>query len=320
MKRILAADIGGTHSRFAAFTAAGGLLRREASRWLRTGEHRSFRELLEGLGGSGLPLLPGEADVAVIAVAGPVREGRISAPPNIEWDIDLSRPGEGDRFRRAALVNDFVAQAFATPSPVAEEATTVLPGEAAAEGTVAVIGAGTGLGHAALLPDGGGGWIPVASEKGHAAFPTAGPREWEFQEFLTGRLGEPYLRADSVVSGRGIAAIHLFLTGEDLTPEEVTAGFDDHSETLEWASRFYGRACRDYALTVLALGGLFIAGGLAARTPRLVLHEAFAGEFRSSPTMGDLLARIPVSLITDQESGLWGAARFGLQLLERRGD
>ena len=90
------------------------------------------------------------------------------------------------------------------------------------------------------------------------------------------------------------------------------------SETLLWAARFYGRACRDYVLTVLARGGLYIAGGLAVRTPELVKSEAFAAEFRSSSKMADLLAEIPVHLISDEESGLWGAAQYALQVLLRK--
>ena len=68
-------------------------------------------------------------------------------------------------------------------------------------------------------------------------------------------------------------------------------------------------------LTVLARGGLYIAGGLAVRTPELVKSEAFASEFRRSPTMADLLAEVPVHLISDEESGLWGAGQYALQVL-----
>jgi len=316
MKKILAADIGGTSSRFASFTAsAAGGLRLESSQWLRTGEAETFAHLLDQIRGSSLPLKPEEADIAVIAVAGPVTGGRFSAPPNISWEIDLDAAGERPAFRRAVLINDFIAQAFATRSPIVSSAEAVLGGEAVPEAPVAVIGAGTGLGHATLLPDGRGGCAAVPSEKGHAAFPMVTAREQEFQEFLCSELGETYARGDTVVSGRGMALLHRFLTGDDLTPEEVTSRLTPPSETLAWFARFYGRACRDYALTVLARGGVYIAGGLAARTPAIVRHEAFSGEFRSSPTMAELLAGIPVSLIADQESGLWGAAQYGLQTL-----
>jgi glucokinase len=315
VKKILAADIGGTSSRFGSFTVDGrGTLMRRDSQWLPTGEASSFEELVGQLRAGPLSLKPEEADLAVIAVAGPVSGGTFSSPPNIPWDIDLAASGRA-LFPKAVLINDFFAQAFASRSPVAAAADLILPGEAVAEAPVAVIGAGTGLGHAALLPDGRGGFAALPSEKGHAAFPLLSGREQEFQAFLCSRTGESYARGDTVVSGRGMALLHHFLTGEDLSPEEVTPRMTPGSETLAWFSRFYGRACRDYALTVLARGGVYLAGGLAARTPAIVRHEAFAAEFRSSPTMGDLLGLIPVFLILDQESGLWGAARYGQQVL-----
>jgi len=314
--KILAADIGGTSSRFASFTAHGkGDLRHEASQWLSTEEASSFEGLLRGLGETSFPLSPEEADMAVIAVAGPVEGGRRSSPPNIAWDIDLDRKGSAPLPDRAVLVNDFFAQAFATISPVAAAAEHILEGEAAGEGAIAVIGAGTGLGHAALVPDGKGAWLAVPSEKGHAAFPLVMPGEEEYLAFHASRTGDPYPRGDTILSGRGMSLLHAFLTGEELTPEEITPRLGNAPETVAWFSRFYGRACRDYALAVLGRGGVYIAGGLAARTPELVRHPAFAKEFRTSPTMGELLAKIPVFLIHEQESGLWGAARFGLQEL-----
>lgn len=316
MKRILAADIGGTSSRFAAFTAGGdGVLRLDGTRWLKTKDASSFAGLLGDLRETELPFGPGGADMAVFAVPGPVRGGRFCSPPNIDWDIDLDAGGIGLDPAKAVLVNDFSAQAFATRSPVVSSAEEVLPGKADGEAAVAVIGAGTGLGHAALVGDGRGGYIAVPAEKGHAAFPMGGGREKDYQAFLCSELGEAYPRGDSVVSGGGMALLHRFLTGEALTPEELTPRLVPGSETLAWFARFYGRACRDYALTVLAKGGVYIAGGLAARTPALVKHEAFALEFRLSPTMGDILSEIPVFLLSDQESGLWGAARYGLQML-----
>jgi glucokinase len=320
MWKILAADIGGTHSRFASFVSEGAAeLRHEGSQWLKTGESASFGELIERLRDTPLPLSPEAADMAVLAVAGPVEGGRRCSPPNIPWGIDLESDKAATGFQRAELINDFVAQAFATRSPVASTAETVLSGNAVEDAAVAVIGAGTGLGHAALVPDGSGGYLAVPSEKGHAAFPMVTPREQEFQAFLASRTGEPYTRGDTVVSGGGLALLHAFLTGEDLTPEEVTPRLTPECETVAWFSRFYARACRDYALAVLGRGGVYIAGGLAARTPSLVRHEAFAAEFRMSPTMGELLAGMPVLLIHDQESGLWGAAWYGLQALLRAG-
>jgi glucokinase len=120
-----------------------------------------------------------------------------------------------------------------------------------------------------------------------------------------------------VVSGRGLRHVHWFLTGRDLAPEKITAQLTDQSETLAWAARFYGRVCRNFVLDVLARGGLYIAGGVAARTPALLTHDNFRNEFLDSATMADVLASIPVFLMDNQESGLWGAAWHGQQLLHK---
>lgn len=312
--KILAADIGGTNSRFGYFAVdEKGRLVRKAAAWLKTGDASSFPDLIRLLRASPFPLKPEDADIAVLAVAGPVEHATYSNPPLIPWDVDIS-DGERDfGFRRAFLINDFIAQAHACRTAIGEAAQPVLAGEGVAQATAAVIGAGTGLGKAALVPDGSGGFFVVPSEGGHADFPFVTMPEFRYAEFLHDELkGEP-LSGNIVVSGRGLSLLHRFLTGEDRPPSEIGPALSGHSATLLWAARFYGRVCRNYSLEVLALGGLFIAGGVAAKVPALVMHPAFAEEFRHSATMGRLLAKIPVFLISDEESGLWGSAAYGLR-------
>ncbi|MEJ2313465.1 MAG: glucokinase [Nitrospirota bacterium] len=321
MADILAADIGGTNSRFAHFgTGEGGRLSLVETHWLNTRDYPSFEALLGGLADSGFGLGPGAADIVVIAAAGPIeRNGKYCSPPFIDWDIDISSPGKLG-LRRAALINDFVAQAWAVKSPAVESAREILRGTAVPDGAIAVIGAGTGLGQAALVPDGEGGYAAAPSEGGHAEFPLSEGRECDFAEFLKRETGDSYPTGNMVVSGRGLSLIHWFLTGRRLEPREVTSELAGDSETLRWAARLYGRACRDYALQVLATGGLYVAGGVAARTPAIVEHREFEAEFRRSPKMAEVLSRIPVYLVADQDSGLWGAAFYGLMKLAKKGE
>ncbi len=318
MKNILTADIGGTNSRFAHFQIdrKGSLVLME-TKWLATSEAESFPHLLELLRSSGAAFSADEADIAIIAVAGPVQHEVYSAPPYISWDIDLTSSENKKVFRQAYLINDFVAQAYACPSPVGESARVIFSGEAEAEGTIGVIGAGTALGKAILVPTSGHGFLALPSEGGHAYFPFISPRELAFQEFYQEKSGQKHITGNLVVSGRGLRYIHWFLSGEELEPQEVAARFTPESETLAWAAKFYGRICRDYALEVLALGGLYIAGGVAARNPEILSHANFRNEFLDSPTMGSLLAKIPVFLIDNQDSGLWGAAFYGRQILQK---
>lgn len=317
--KILSADIGGTNSRFGYFeTGPQGDLALVRSKWFRTKDAGSFRHLMAMLSESDFPLKPADADIAVIAIAGPVERGVYSAPPLIPWNIDITKAEADYGFKWTVLINDFIAQAYASRSHPGKSAREILPGRAFAEGTVAVIGAGTGLGKAALVPDGAGGYSAMASEGAHANFPFVSRDETRFQEFLMQDLGEEYITANTVVSGKGLSLIHLFLTDEKLEPNDVLSRCTPDCTTTEWAARFYGRACRNFALETLARGGLYIAGGVAARSPVLVTHQAFEEEFRSSRTMSAILTLIPVFLITNEESGLWGSAFLGQQLLRKK--
>ncbi len=318
--RILAADIGATNSRFAHFEAGPDeRLSCIQTQWLKTADAVSFAHLLALLRKSGFRLEPEQADIAVIAIAGPVERGLHSAPPFIPWEIDIANALHDFGLQRCFLINDFVAQAFACRSSLGARAEAILPGRIAPEAAAAVVGAGTALGKAALVPDGTGGFLALPSEGGHADFPFASAEEFEFRQFLVQEYGEERISAHAVVSGKGLSDIHRFLTGETLAPGEVVSTFSPGSETLAWASRFYARVCRNYALDIVARGGVYIVGGVAARAPALLTHRAFAAEFRSSRTMGHLLSQIPVFLISNEESGLWGAGFFGLQQVGRAG-
>ncbi|MBN2059384.1 MAG: glucokinase, partial [Deltaproteobacteria bacterium] len=120
-----------------------------------------------------------------------------------------------------------------------------------------------------------------------------------------------------VVSGLGLSLVHEFLTGQALEPARVSELLTEKSETLHWMARFYGRACRNYALHALALGGVYISGGVAARVPDLVTDDEFSREFHRSETMGHLLKNIPVFLNLNEESGLWGGAMAALSLFKK---
>lgn len=316
MKNILTADIGATNSRFAHFSGKDEAdLKLNKTRWLKTHDFSSFMELMTE--GMKLPVKLSQIDIAIISIAGPVEKGIYSNPPFIPWEVDISRARHDFGLKKCQLINDFVAQAYACRSPVSENAEQILPGETVVYRTVAVIGAGSNLGKAALVPDGRGGFAAVPSEGGHANFPFESSREFEFHDFVLKKLGHKYVTGNKVVSGKGLSYIHKFLTGEECEPADITKKFTHESETLQWASRFYGRACRNYALETLALGGVYVAGGLASKVPALLKHKAFEAEFRNSSTMSDVLAKIPVYMMGDEESGLWGAAFFAMQNLKK---
>ncbi len=312
MIHILAADIGATNSRFAHFSGTDSQsVTLHESKWFETQKMSSLRELLSAVTSSGLSLKPADADIVAIGVAGPIEQGGFSQPPYISWPIDLRNASVDFSIKRYVLINDFVAQAYACRSPLGKSAVVIKSGTSDPEGTVAVIGAGSNLGKAILVPD-DGAFLALPSEGGHISFPPENERELDFVKFVLQEIGDTYLTCNNVISGKGIAFIHHFLTGEKLPPQEVTKRFGEDSETLIWASRFYGRICRNFALDTLSQGGLFIAGGVAAKVPLLVKHTAFLEEFERSPTHSKLLKKIPIYLMTNEESGLWGAAFCGM--------
>ncbi|MGE4291600.1 MAG: glucokinase [Desulfovibrio sp.] len=338
MYEIFVADIGGTNSRFALFTAGpDGLVSRR--RFLfPTGEAASFRELFARLLPQLLPALTRRPDMAVLAVPGVVFDGRRCDPPNIVWDLDLDRDWkpqtepdpepepksepENDIMRAlfqdtpVRMINDFEAQAFAMSRSGLERAAVIQAGRYDSGRAMAMIGAGTGLGHCGLMPH-SDGFVAVPSEAGHAAFAFAGPGERDFETFVLERLEVRYCCQEHVVSGQGLALVHEFVSGERLAPVEVAARLGDHPETVRWFARFYGRAARQYVLALMATGGLGIAGGVAARNPCLVRDPAFLEEFRSCRGYETVLGEVPVRLFADEDNGLFGAACFGLQELER---
>ena len=314
MGMILAADIGGTNSRFARFTVTDGKhLEMKDSVWLETGAVESFAELVDNFWKSGLSEGPGDFDAAVVAVPGPVKEGTLcDAMPNVRWDVDLSVVDFG--VPCTSLVNDFTAQAYACRTVAVRDAAVIQEGVRQRRGVIGVLGAGTGLGHSALIPC-GRGWTALASEGGHMASAFVGVREAEYAEFNRLRTGRPWAEGDSVVTGLGLATLHEFLTGEVLAPREIAAKLTVESETTRWFARFYGRACRNWALGLMAGGGMYLTGGVAAKNPMFVTAPEFLHEFHDCPIHEGFLRQVPVKLNTNEESGLYGAAFLGVQLL-----
>jgi len=312
MKNIMAVDIGGTNSRFAHFAIddketlsyIGGLR-------LKTASASSLDDTIEKAHREG-PIPAGARwDAVVLAVPGAVKEETYAKLANVPWAVDVSGLRERTVGTKILLINDFVAQAFACPLGDRLTKEIVQAGEAQPGASIGVIGAGTGLGHCALASTQGDTLLPLPSEAGHAAFPFYGNAETAYRDFLLDRTQAEYPYGDIVVSGPGLTHLHAFLTGRELPPEKIVTEITPEAETTVLFARFYARACRNYALTVLTLGGLFIAGGVAMKNPFLVVNNHFREEFTHSVHYGAMLEKIPVSLMLSEDSGLWGAANFG---------
>ncbi|OEU68186.1 MAG: glucokinase [Desulfovibrio sp. S3730MH75] len=312
MGLILAVDIGGTNSRFGAFQVSpdGKLVMKEKI-WLSSTAVKSFEELLSQLMESEFPYAPKDFDMTVMALAGPVEQGVYCKPTNLTWAVDISKGNSVYGFKKARLINDFVAQAYACRTPAVDGAKVIQQGNIAPHGTVGVLGAGTGFGHCALVPC-SGSFVPVPSEAGHITFPFESSEELDFCAFVKDRKQISYCYGDEVLTGKGLNSLHLYLTGEDLPPREVAKKMAEGGITCDWYTKFTARCCRNYALSILATGGLYISGGIIAKNPFVVEGPTFLEEFNNSSSMTNVLNNIPVFLNNNEDSGLYGSALLGV--------
>ena len=307
--RILAADIGGTNARFAEAEVDGlsGVRLSEPVIFPTWSESiDSFQALLKHYSKTkpaGSPEIE-EYDALAIAIAGAV-SGTRATLPNISWDIDLS---VSMPIRNAFLLNDFFAQAHAYLDPdIFDKLRLVRPGAGMGPGSIAIVGSGTGLGHAALKSV-QGRRVVIGSESGHCTFAFHGEEERKIEASMLARKGKTWLSGDDVVTGSGAAMLHESLTGEAVSPAEALAEKPRESATCEYFSRFYARACRNYCLAMYPVEALIITGGIAAKNPHLVQSASFAAEFNDGRSYRHLLERVPIYLNEDQALGLRGAA------------
>lgn len=307
--KILAADIGGTNARFAE-VEIDGLSRVRVSEpvvfptW--SDSIDSFDALLEHYSDTKPQAAPSieSYDALAIAIAGAV-SGKRGTLPNIAWDIDLSvsRP-----VQNAFLLNDFTAQAHAYLDPaVFDDLRLIRPGPGMGPGSIVIVGAGTGLGHAALKAV-KGQRVVIGSESGHCSFAFHGEEERKIEASMLARRGKNWLSGDDVVTGSGAAFLHEALTGVTASPAEALSLQPEESETCAWFARFYARACRNYCLAMFPVEALIVSGGIAAKNPHLIESPTFAAEFNDGRSYRHLLERVPIYLNEDQSLGLRGAA------------
>ncbi|MEO8526412.1 MAG: glucokinase [Caldimonas sp.] len=208
------------------------------------------------------------------------------------------------------VLNDFAALAHALPSLRDGEARPVGGGAAAAGGTLALVGPGTGLGVSGLIAV-PGGHVPVGGEGGHASIAASDEREDEVLAVLRKRFG--HVGAERILSGPGIANLHAALrqlsglAAEALEPAQVTQraleGSDDCCrEALHLFFAFLGAVAGDVALTFGANGGVYIGGGIVARFGFAIDRSAFRERFEAKGRRRAYLEAIPTSVIMDASS------------------
>jgi len=319
MRQLVALDLGGTFCRLGRFAlGVGSEPELVAVDSIETISLSSFRRLMEWVENNNT--LAGMDDIECLAVAvpGAVEDRTFSQPVNIPWDVSLLEAGPlAEKTPTVLLLNDFVAQGLAIETVAGRRTITILDGGGSSGGAVAVIGVGTGLGKAAVIYSARGRPMIMPSEGGQASFSPETEEEFEFARLMCSRLGRRYLNWDRVLSGGGLSDLHTFLTGVKVVPSAIMAQPSENSVTVEWFARLLGRACRNYVLETLTIGGLFFTGGVLQRNPLIVRHSAFRQAFHDAPGRhGTLLSSTPVRLIMDPNAGLRGAALAGAIGLE----
>ncbi len=305
---ILCADIGGTRARLAVFSWDGPL----RPRHLRIYPSREFSGLGELLR-TYFQETRVQPEWGVLSLAGPVL-GRHVHLTNLGWKVSASRIERRLGLKRVFLLNDLEAKAYGLPVLSGKHLKVLHPGRPSRARVSAVLAPGTGLGEA-LLVRLEREFLALPTEGGHADFPADTEEEWRVYQEARRRFGHASL--ERILSGPGLSFLYEALTGEaGLSPEEILARARKRAPAAERTVRIFvrilAREAGNLALKSLALGGIFLGGGLSpALWPWLV--EEFIPSFVAKGRLEPLLRRIPVKVITHPYPALLGAAAFARQ-------
>lgn len=250
----------------------------------------------------------GQPTGGCLAVAGPIDDdGAHAKITNLPWRVDAAAAGALWDLPPFRLANDFVAAAAGIAA--AEGLTTLQAGLPLATAPRLVVGAGTGLGMAVLVPE-SGGWRALPGEGGHVGFSPQDATAAAIHAALLAEHGR--VTAERVISGPGLEAIHRVLSGESISAATIAerglAGEAKARRSLDAFVAAYGAFAGDMALAVMARGGVFLAGGIAARIMPAMQSGVFVAAFNAKAEHAALAAAMPVQVVGDPELGLKGAA------------
>ncbi|HIP79566.1 MAG TPA: glucokinase [Kiloniellaceae bacterium] len=314
----LLADIGGTNARFALLSAGGTspLVR------LKVAEHPVSYDAL----GAALETLSGQAPApptaAVLAFAGPVSAERAQMT-NTGWEARSDELCKRFGFRSVRLMNDYAALALGLDRLTEEDRLTIGPPLPSPGGALAVIGPGSGLGVAALMPAEAQPQVLVG-EGGHSTMAATNDVEAQVLAFLRARYG--HVSAERLLSGPGLTNIHQALSSlegtavEAADPAEVTRRGLEGSDalcrrTLDVFCAFLGSFAGSMALCYGAQGGVYLGGGILPRFPEFLAGSDFRRRFEDKGRLSSYLARIPTWLITQPDAAFAGLTVAARQLL-----
>ena len=324
---ILAGDVGGTNTRLGLFEITRGRFRLLSEKTYLSKNYKGLENIL-------VNFLKGQREIvaACFGVAGPVTEEVIVAT-NLPWWIDIQSLQKLLSLKKVEVINDLVANAYGI-SVLKKADFEILNAGRIRKGTQALISAGTGLGEAILFWD-GKQYVPSPSEGGHAEFGPRNHLETELFNYLSDRFD--HVSYERVLSGEGLFHIYQFLRdskrfgsepswlseemkGED--PPEVISEMARHRKSklcwkaLDLFTSIYGAAAGNLALQVMAVGGVYVGGGIAPKIIWKLKDGTFMKAFKDKGRLSRIVAQIPVKVIMNERTALLGAASRATSLLK----
>jgi glucokinase len=321
-QRVLSGDIGGTKTRLAVFDVTGTHLESLVERTYPSGDYATLSDIIDDF------LNAGEArpDAASFGIAGPVRGNAVKVT-NLPWQISATEIAARFHIPRVALLNDLEANAWGLRALDEKDFHTLNTGVEDPVGNAAIIAAGTGLGEAGLFRD-GAHFRPFATEGGHAGFSPGSDLEIELLRFLMARYG--HASWERLVSGPGLVNIHDFLVHyrkhavadwlrDDMRDNDPAAAISRAAqsgrdalcvEALELFVHLYGVEAGELALKMMASGGVYLGGGIAPKILEQLESGTFMAAFSAKGRMHDLLEQMPVRVILNDRTALYGPAVF----------
>lgn len=322
--RVLAGDVGGTHTRLALVELHGVraeiLRREELGSSSQDGLGPPVRAFLHGLDET--------PDRASFGLACPIVDGTCTFP-NLDWVVELDALREEIGIERTGLVNDFDAVAHSLPYLGEDDLVTLQEGVERPGEPVAFIGPGTGLGQAFVSYHDGRPRIH-SSEGGHVDFAPTDELEDGLLRFLRDEYGR--VSCERVVSGPGLVDAYRYVVdrevddgpgegpdagGDALAAAEISRraleeGDELCARALDLFVAALGATAGNFALTVQARGGVYLAGGISPKILPRLKDGPFLSSFRAKGRFEDYMEEIPVRVLTNPDAGLIGAAAAAL--------
>jgi glucokinase len=301
-------DLGATNARFALQRPGG---EPERAMLLSVGAQPDFQSAIRWY----LQETGARPSTAALAVASALRGDRVTLT-NHPWSFSIAETRAVFGLAHFTVINDFTAIALALPRLAPADVIKLGGGAGKAHAPLAVLGPGSGLGASGLIPV-SGGWFAIAGEGGHTTLAASDAREDEVLRVLRRRFG--HVSAERAISGQGLVNLYDALAeiegraAGEVTPAEIAeqglAGIDGLArETLDLFCALLGTVAGNHTLTLGALGGCFIAGGIVPKLGRFFLNSRFRERFEAKGRFREWIEPVPTWLIVHRTPAFLGLA------------